>query len=144
MSETEVRFPVPREGEGYPPTDWEWIWCQRTEYGTFMVDNVPFFARDVSFGDEIEAENQEGLLTFKAVIEKSTNSTIRVMVHNQERTPAIREEIDRLGCQTELSDIPGLFAVSMPLAHAEKTLECLDRLAESSVIGFEEAAVRYQ
>ena len=143
--EKRVRFDLEVDADGYPPVSAEYIWCSSTAQGTYVVDNIPFYARDVSLGDEIATDIADGEETFKEVVRKSANTTVRVFVKDLANTQRYRGELNSLGCITELSEISGMFSVSMPPeAKVADALAFLDRASESHEIGFEESSVRYK
>jgi hypothetical protein len=97
-----VHFELEPDESGYPPAKSEFLWCIRTKRGTYIVDNVPFFVRDLSLGDEISAERVGRALQFSRVLHKSKNSTVRILVKKPHITDAIREKLNGFGCGTEL------------------------------------------
>ena len=143
--EKRIRFDLEADEDGHPPVGAEYVWCSSTPQGTYVVDNIPFYVRDVSLGDEITTDLANGEESFKAVVRKSANTTVRVFVKDLENIQRYREELNRLGCVTELSHIPGMFSVSMPPeAKVAEALAMLDSAYESKELGFEESSVRYK
>lgn len=140
-----VHFRLTPDEDGYPPTDSEFLWCIPTNSGTYLIDNIPFFVRDISLGDEVSANRIGGKLYFLQLLRKSRNTTIRVMLKKIDVLEKIREELDNFGCGTELMDELSLLAVTVPPeASIAETLSFLDEQVEHGNIGFEESAVRYQ
>jgi hypothetical protein len=88
-----VHFRLAPDKSGYPPAASEFLWCMPTKRGSFIVDNIPFFARDISLGDEISAEKVGKALHFSRVLRKSKNSTVRVLLRKPDLTVAIREKL---------------------------------------------------
>ena len=68
-----VHFRLAPDKSGYPPAASEFLWCMPTKRGSFIVDNIPFFAHDISLGDEISAEKVGKALHFSRVLRKSKN-----------------------------------------------------------------------
>ncbi|MBZ5530320.1 MAG: DUF4265 domain-containing protein [Acidobacteriia bacterium] len=140
-----VYFDLESDENGYPPAQNEFLWCIPTDQGTYIVDNVPFFVRDISLGDEISAGKIGKTLQFSRLLHQSKNSTIRVLLKKEGLAEMIREKLDNLGCGTELMDELSLLSVTMPPdARVTETLSFLDSEAEQGNIGIEESAVRYQ
>jgi uncharacterized protein DUF4265 len=140
-----VIFELEQDENGYPPAETEFLWCIPTERGTYIVDNLPFFVREISLGDEIAATRIGKTLQFSRVVHQSKNSTIRVLLKNTAMIQEIRDKLDALGCGTELMDKLSLLSVTMPSdAKITDTLSFLDAEAEQGNIGIEESAVRYQ
>ncbi len=139
-----VYFDLQPDENGYPPAESEFLWCTPTKHGTYLIDNIPFFVRDISVGDEISAEKGRRL-QFTGLLEKSKNSTVRVLMKKPARTAGLRKQLSDLGCGTELMDELSLVAVSIPPdAQISEALAFLDKEAEKGLIGIEESSVRYQ
>jgi uncharacterized protein DUF4265 len=140
-----VHFRLEQDEDGYPPTDSEFLWCIPTERGTYVVDNIPFFARDISLADEVSAEKKGKILHFLQLVKQSSNTTVRVLIKRMEALDVIRERLETLGCGTELMQDMSLLAVTIPPeSPIAETLSFLDGQAEQGNIGIEESAVRYQ
>ena len=37
--------------DGYPPVSMESIWAEETEEGYLKINNIPFYSKEISFGD---------------------------------------------------------------------------------------------
>lgn len=144
-STVKVFFRLKQDESGYPPVTSEFLWCLPTQNATFIVDNIPFYARDISLGDEISVEESEGELFFAHLIRPSKNSTLRVLLKRPAMTKEIREKLDGLGCGCELMDGMNLLAVTLPQeSNIAEALAFLDNETEKGNIGIEESAVRYK
>jgi hypothetical protein len=140
-----VFFALDPDENGYPPVKTESLWCIPTGRGTYTVDNVPFFVRDISLGDEIAAEKVGTLLHFSRLVHESQNSTLRVLLKRKEMSDAVRKRLEGFGCGTELMDRLSLVAVTMPPdARISEALSFLDDEQKEGNLGIEESAVRYQ
>lgn len=140
-----MHFRLEPDATGYPPTSSEFLWSIPTDRGTYIVDNIPFFVRDISLGDEISAQKLGKTLQFSGVLQKSKNTTVRVLLKKRNLATAIRGKLNHFGGGTELMDELGLLAVSMPPgSRIAEALSFLDAEADKGNIGMEESAVRYQ
>jgi len=140
-----VYFTLNPDEDGYPPVNSEFLWCIPTVRRTYIVDNIPFFVRDISLGDEISAKKVGKVLHFSQLLSKSTNSTVRILLKKSDVIEMVRERLNDFGCGTELMDDFSLLAVTMPPeASITDALSFLDEQAEQGNIGIEESAVRYQ
>jgi hypothetical protein len=117
-----VGFKLTRDKDGYPPADWEWLWASRVGSSTFKIDNIPFFAKSIAYGDIVAAEQTDQGLVFTDLVEASGHSTVRVVIYreggsDEQLRPAVEgimQSLKALGCDTELSHIPNLIAVDVP------------------------------
>lgn len=109
-----VYFPIESDGDGYPPVQGENLWAMVLADGLYRLDNVPFFARGVSLGDDIKAEIVNGTPTYAGVAHRGGHSTIRVAIADEQDVQGIRDDLRRLGCSTELSHLPRLISCDIP------------------------------
>jgi hypothetical protein len=118
-----VWFKVQQDEDGYPPVQVESLWARPFDEGKYVLDNIPFFARGVSWRDMISAtQGADGNKWFSGVVNPSGHSTIRIIVFRkaddprplEERVAELRGRFTALGCSSELSHITGLFAVDIP------------------------------
>ena len=94
-----------------PHGEVETLWANRVAPGHYAIDNLPWYAYGVSLGDVVEADpGPEGgrVLTFRRVVRKSGNRTIRVILEDQAPGDAWTFESERflarvaeLGCECE-------------------------------------------
>lgn len=111
---TKVLVRLERDEDDYPPADTETLWARRLDDGTCEIDNIPFFAKGVSYRDIISIVEKDGQAAFDTVVRHSGHSTIRVIIFDQNETDEVRRLFRDLGCSTELSHLPGLIAVDVP------------------------------
>jgi len=104
---------IPDEDE-YPPDKWESMWAWELPEGLFCVDNIPFYVKGISSGDVISAKDDGEKLIFENLVRPSLNSVIRVYVSDSEDVQTARDNFRALGCESELSHVPKLFAVEIP------------------------------
>lgn len=103
-----------QDEEGYPPAGYENLWASPVEEGRFRIANIPFFAKSIALDDIVSAVPEQGLLSFKEVVQPSGHSTLRLIIYNEAEVPSIIEHFTRLGCESERSHIPGLIALDVP------------------------------
>jgi hypothetical protein len=140
-----VFFSVSQDETGYPQVTCEQIWCLPVSGTRFIVDNIPFYARDISLGDEVETETNDGERWYTRLINPSRNTTIRVFARNEASAPLLIPQIRAFGGQTEKMEGSPLIAISLPpVADLAGALEYLDRESEAGNLAFEESSVRYQ
>lgn len=137
-----VRFPLEQDEDGYPPASDELLWAQLVSDGVYRVDNIPFFVRGISLGDEVCVETIDGELIYRSVHREGGHRTIRLLVGDELQVPRIRDELRALGCPSELSHIPILVAVDVPPAVQASVIRgYLDRSMHAGVFEYEEGCV---
>ena len=82
----EVRFPIQKDPEGYPKSrDAEALRCKplNPECSLCVVASVPFYLRNVAYGDTITTrDNPSGCLEFREIAERGGYSVYRILVHD--------------------------------------------------------------
>jgi hypothetical protein len=111
----------------------------------YVLDNSPFYAFGISFGDVFSALQKDGELVFSAVIARGGHSTYRV------RLPAGCEhayflenwiELEQLGCTFEGSSANAerLYAIDIPPGiDVTKVYRVLEEKEQQGIWFFEEA-----
>jgi hypothetical protein len=100
--QAKVAFRVP-DGDGTLET--ESLWAQDLGEDRYRIDNCPLFAYGVSLHDIVLAPRARGIPTFKRVLSKSGNRTIRVVfkesVEIASWSDRILQKLVSLGCGYE-------------------------------------------
>lgn len=111
-----VVFELQQDGSDFPPATHETLSGVPVEGGRYRLDNVPFFATGVAFGDVVQGSPVEGgNVAFASVVAASGHSTCRVvLVDGDGDVKAARDSFEALGCVSELSHLEGYFAVDVP------------------------------
>lgn len=92
----------------------ETIWTLKREDG-YEIDNIPFYAKELAVGDIVSAElDKEGLLWYSKLVRASGHSTVRLWFSDARDVSMARDELRRLSCASEVSDLPRLVAVDVP------------------------------
>lgn len=110
-----VRFPLPAQDGGLTG---EVLWAEEVGRDRYRIENCPFFAYAVSLHDIVMAPaDRTGIPTFRRVLRKSGNRTIRV-AFSEPFTPGghideLLKSLVSFGCGYEGADAR-LFAVNIP------------------------------
>ena len=55
--------------DGYPPVSMESIWAEETEEGYLKIKNIPFYSKEISFGDIVSViQTEENYLLYDKTI----------------------------------------------------------------------------
>ncbi|WP_080599100.1 MULTISPECIES: DUF4265 domain-containing protein [Sorangium] len=110
-----VHFRLIQDEDGYPPIAVESLWAQPgTGAGEYILDNVPFFARDATLGDTVLVREDEGDLWFERLLCGSGNSLVRIVFFERSCVDRLSAHLTMIGCFTEYLEGHGLLAVSVP------------------------------
>lgn len=130
-----VRFTLPPEDRSQG-VEAESLWAEVVNEGRFRIDNIPFYAYEISLGDIITGEPDGDRIAFGRVLKRSGHSTYRVLVKDEkgfESTSFLKlwHQLERLGCSYEVAkrrwiaiDVPpstDVFAVYRILEDGENT-----------------------
>ena len=127
----------------YPPVDIEGLWATPTRDG-FRIDNVPFFVRGISNGDEVTANLKGDELFFDRVIAYSGHSTVRVLFYASDSRDELRKQLKVLGCSSELSHIADLISVDIPPGvDYNKVVTVLAKGEKDGLWEYEEGAIAH-
>lgn len=138
-----ILFRLEKGADDYPPAEVERLWARTLEDGSFEIDNIPFFVRDISVGDVVSARSQEGEWEFSELLRASGNSTLRVIVFDPAQVASTREYLQAQGCSSELHTSK-LLSVDVP---AQVDLwairDWLSRQEAAGLLEFEDACLRH-
>ncbi|MGX5689439.1 DUF4265 domain-containing protein [Arcticibacter tournemirensis] len=86
----------------------EMLWAEIVNEGKglYQINSIPFYA-SIASGDIVFAEYDEGeqFLTFREIVQASGNSTVQVVVLNEEsESKHLRTRFQELGCESEMFD----------------------------------------
>jgi hypothetical protein len=144
QNRVKIVFPLTRDSDDYPPADREHVWA--IPHGDhYEIDNIPFFVKGVSAGDTVAAHTEGAQLIFDKVIDFGGHSTIRVVMYDLTQKEPIRSKLLQLGCESEGSHLPNLFAVDVPPAvNYAEILTLLANRADDGILDYEEASVQHR
>jgi hypothetical protein len=110
-----LNFHLEQDEDGYPPASVESLWVtassNRNEY---VLDNVPFFARDATIGDTVRVREEDGQLWFEALVARSENSLLRIVFFDPAYVEEVGGRLEGFGCSIEYLRAHKLMSVSVP------------------------------
>jgi hypothetical protein len=118
----------------------ESVWVQPLRSGYFKIDNVPFYAYNISLNDIISVENENGVLYFDELIQSSGHSTIQIIFFK--KSEIILKKLEELNCSWEgMQNIP-YYALDIPLNVNYRIIKSLlDNAVENQVLDYKEACL---
>ena len=143
-SPVKVHFHLSQDEDGYPPVAVESLWAEPgANAKEYVIDNIPFFARDATIGDTVLVCEEEGNRWFERLVCCSSNSLLRVVFFDRSRVEEINKRLVSLGCSTEYMKEYNLLAVSVPeTAKLGDVQSYLQAEAGAGHIDYEEAILR--
>lgn len=115
MSHVKIHFRLEVDEDGWPPVGAESLWAVPCE-GGFRIDGIPFFVRDATDGDVVEAvpDANDSALDFTRVVRRSTSSLLRVACYTDDVHEDVRARLTQLGCACEYFERFRMVSVSVP------------------------------
>src|SRR5258708_8389103 len=96
----EVRFEIEKDSEGYPKSrDAEELLCKplNPECSLCIVASIPFYLRNVAYGDTISTEEDpSGCLRFKDIAARGAYSFYRIFPHDPTNTAPLLTNLSNL------------------------------------------------
>ncbi|MDB4956890.1 MAG: hypothetical protein JWO36_4459 [Myxococcales bacterium] len=144
-SKHKIAFPLVKDADDYPPFDVEDLWGESTNIPLeFVIDNIPFFARQATLGDVIQASQLGGRLVFDKVIKRSPSSLMRVVMYDSSEIAEVRDQLKVLGCSSEWFAQSNVIAVDIPgSVGLQAVQEYLTELEEANRASYEEPILRH-
>ena len=109
-----ILFKLKKDSDGYPPVDWESIWATQINYNNCIINNLPFYIYDLSFGDTISFNKLNDEFYFDKLINKSSYSLIRVYCKNKDVMEKLKLELELQKCKWEYSNTFSLASIAIP------------------------------
>lgn len=144
MDRTKILFSLTQDADGYPPVAAEsvWAWPSQDRHG-YVLDNIPFFARQATLGDVVSVRDDQGVLWFEGIVASSENSLVRAVVFDEESAGAVRAALRELGCSTEWDQQHRLIAINVPSTTSLDAVEAyLEAEAGIGRLDYEEPILR--
>lgn len=96
----------------------ESVWATKIKEDIYRIENIPFYVREFAYGDLVKAYLKNDSLHVEGLFEESGNSTIRILVNEEDLDlkDEITEDLIRLGCGWEGSNMKRLISVNIPRA----------------------------
>jgi hypothetical protein len=91
----------------------EGIWAKK-DGDSYIIDNIPFYTKNYALGDIISVKEEMGVLYAQSVLQESGNSVVRVLFSDENAVQQNRDRLKKMGCASELSNLPNLIAVDIP------------------------------
>lgn len=120
----------------------ETIWAKPLENGLYQIDNIPFYAPNLSNKDIIAVENDEGVLYFDDLIEASGHSTVQIIFFDDSKSKSLLKNLEEIGCKWEGMKEQPYYTLDIPSNVNYKTVkDILDKETEANILDYKEACL---
>jgi hypothetical protein len=136
-----VKITIPLPKDNLARADTESVWAQPRSDGTYVVSNIPFYARGISRGDVVAAEPEDGILKFRRVIQHGGHSTYRIYANQGRAAPAVAtllQALTKLHCEIEPATGELIAVDVLPEADIYEVYSTLEEAERSGAVDFQE------
>lgn len=110
----------------------------------YRIENIPFYATSVAYGDVVSVEDREGELFLDDLVEASGHSVIQIIFYNKKDVELVTQDLVNLGCNWEGSNTLTYIAVDVPPTVGYQNIRTyLDEKASEEILGFKEACLGF-
>jgi hypothetical protein len=136
-----VKIVIPLDADAWHGHATESVWATEVGNGKYRIENVPFYAMELSFGDVVRAAPKDGSLQFDCVASRGGHSTYRVITRDGADDSQVRSALSDLnsnGASYE-RDTANLLAVDIPkVTDVPRIYRILEDKEKTGVWDFEE------
>jgi len=136
-----VKITIPLPGDNLAGATSESLWAEPQNSGKYVLKNVPFYAKGLSCDDLVEAEQSDGNLLFKRVVQHNGHSTYRVYARQGRTAPEVSELLEKLRemhCDVEPATDKLVGIDVLPNADVYKVYAALSEAEQAGTIDFQE------
>jgi len=122
----------------------ESVWASKNgEY--YKIKNIPFFAPNIAYDDIISVEHDNGELFFDEIIKESGNSTVQIIIFNENDIEETTKKIESFECGWEGSHLKGYISVNVPCKILYTPFKIfLKDQSEKGVLDYKEACLAHE
>jgi hypothetical protein len=120
----------------------ETVWAVPLGNSLYQIDNIPFYAPNLSYNDIIKVENDNGLLYFDSLEQPSGHSTIQVIFFDDGKSMEVLDSLVSLGCRWEGMKEQPYYAIDIPPnIDYESVRILLDKAFQSRYLDYKESCL---
>ena len=117
----------------------EWVWAEKFKEDIYWLRNVPFYARGISYDDQVKVEDVNGTLQLAGVVARGGHSTYRIFAPKgqmNDRVQALIRKLNELHSYIEGANRKLLAVDVLPEADIHKVYSLLAEARSSGIIDF--------
>jgi hypothetical protein len=136
-----VKIKIPLPPDDPSGGEAEWVWADPEDSNTFVLRNVPTFAKGLSYGDAVKARIENDVQVFEDVVRRGGHSTYRIYAKSDRRSPEVMKVLQALAtmhCDTEGATDKIVGVDVLPEADIYAVYKVLEDAEEADILEFEE------
>ncbi|MCL2075789.1 MAG: DUF4265 domain-containing protein [Betaproteobacteria bacterium] len=128
--------------DDWPPFASEYLWATPLKDDLYKINNVPFFADDVSYSDVVRAKSLGSRLTYLEVVFPSKNTTLRVFCFDANKRERFLDILEKYKCIYEGAYDQEYIVANLDISVLDKIEVELLSLEELEVFEYEFSCLR--
>jgi hypothetical protein len=142
---SKVAYQVPQD-DGFPPIGVELLNAVEVEEGLYRIQNAPFFAQEVAYGDVVRAtpSSVPGQLDFAELVEASPFTSLSIILLTNDMDTFLMDFFRGQQCVIEYGEFGGLRVLAVgvpPAANYAAIRQQLGILEAAEKLSFSELAL---
>ena len=141
MKENLIKIKIPLPANDPFGGEAEWVWAEPQGNNTFVLKNVPTFAKGLSYGDVIKVNLKNDIPVFEDVIRRGGHSTYRIYAKTDRRDPDVLNVIrtlENMHCEIENATDKIVGVDVLPEADIYAVYKVLDNAERAGILEFQE------
>jgi len=141
MEEKPVKIKIPLPPNDPSGGEAEWVWAEPAGNNTFVLKNVPTFAKGLSYGDVVKARIENDVPVFEDVVRHGGHSTYRIYANSDRRNSDVMKVIqtlEKMHCEMENATDKIVGVDVLPEADINAVYKVLDDAERTGILEFQE------
>jgi hypothetical protein len=141
MVENAVKIKIPLPPDDPSGGEAEWVWAQPEGNNTFVLKNVPTFAKGLSYDDVVKARIENDVPVFDSVVRRGGHSTYGIYAKPDRWNPEVTKVIqtlENMHCEMENATDKIVAVDVLPPADIYAVYKVLEDAERAGVLEFQE------
>lgn len=91
----------------------ESVWASK-QGDNYRIENIPFFACNIAYGDVVSVEEDDGRLYFNELISASGHSVVHVVLFDRKYLDELVRLVESSGCSWEGAHVDRYISIDVP------------------------------
>jgi len=141
VDEKLVKIKIPLPPNDPSDGEAEWVWAEPAGNNTFVLKNVPTFAKGLSYGDVVKIGTVDEVPVFEDVVERGGHSTYRIYANSDRRSSEVMrviQTLEKMHCEMENATDKIVGVDVLPEADIYAVYKVLDDAERTGILQFQE------
>jgi hypothetical protein len=136
-----VKIKIPLPANDPSGGEAEWVWADAAGNNTFVLRNVPIFAKGLSYGDTVSTRMEGDVPVLDDVVQRGGHSTYRIYAKSDRKSPDVMnvlKALERMHCDMEPATKSIVGVDVLPEADIYTVYQALEDAERAGVLEFQE------